>query len=102
MWKAEEKEYLEHFPWIVNCEVRSVNKGFPGASDCKESACNVGESSSIPGSETSPGEANGNQFSILVWKIPRTEEPGRLQSIVSQRVGHNQAALISLAFTFIH
>ena len=26
--------------------------------------------------------------SILVWKIPRTEEPGRLQSMVSQRVGH--------------
>jgi len=28
-------------------------------------------------------------FSTLAWKIPRTEEPGRLQSIVSQRVGHD-------------
>ena len=27
--------------------------------------------------------------SILAWKIPRTEEPGRLQSMESQRVGHN-------------
>ena len=27
--------------------------------------------------------------SILAWKIPRTEEPGGLQSIGSQRVGHN-------------
>ena len=27
--------------------------------------------------------------SILAWKIPRTEEPGRLQSMGSQRVGHN-------------
>ena len=27
--------------------------------------------------------------SILAWKIPWTEEPGRLQSIGSQRVGHN-------------
>ena len=27
--------------------------------------------------------------STLVWKIPWTEEPGRLQSIGSQRVGHN-------------
>ena len=27
--------------------------------------------------------------SILAWKIPRTEEPGRLQSIRSQRVGHD-------------
>ena len=27
--------------------------------------------------------------SILAWRIPRTEEPGRLQSMGSQRVGHN-------------
>ena len=27
--------------------------------------------------------------SILVWRIPWTEEPGELQSMVSQRVGHN-------------
>ena len=27
--------------------------------------------------------------SILVWRIPWTEEPGGLQSIVSQRVGHD-------------
>ena len=27
--------------------------------------------------------------SILAWEIPRTEEPGRLQSMVSQRVGHD-------------
>ena len=29
--------------------------------------------------------------SILAWRIPRTEEPGRLQSIGSHRVGHNRA-----------
>ena len=27
--------------------------------------------------------------SILAWKIPWTEEPGRLQSMGSERVGHN-------------
>ena len=27
--------------------------------------------------------------SILAWKITRTEEPGRLQSMGSQRVGHD-------------
>ena len=27
--------------------------------------------------------------SILAWRIPRTEEPGRLQSMMSQRVGHD-------------
>ena len=26
--------------------------------------------------------------SILAWRLPRTEEPGRLQSMGSQRVGH--------------
>jgi len=28
-------------------------------------------------------------FSILAWKIPWTEKPGRLQSTGLQRVGHN-------------
>ena len=28
-------------------------------------------------------------FSTFAWKIPWTEEPGRLQSMGSQRVGHN-------------
>ena len=28
-------------------------------------------------------------FSVLAWEIPRTEEPGGLQSIWSQRVGHD-------------
>ena len=27
--------------------------------------------------------------SILAWEIPRTEEPGGLQSVGSQRVGHD-------------
>ena len=29
------------------------------------------------------------QSSILAWRIPWSEEPGGLQSIVLQRVGHN-------------
>ena len=41
--------------------------GFPGGSDHKESACNVGDPGSIPGSGRSPGEGNGNplQYSCL-------------------------------------
>ena len=34
--------------------------GFPGDSDGKESACNVGDLSSIPGLGRSPREGNGN------------------------------------------
>ena len=33
-------------------------------------------------------EGVANHFSILAWRIPWTEEPGGIQSIVSQRVGH--------------
>ena len=62
---------------------------FPGGSDGKASAYNVGDLGSIPGSGRSPGEGYGNHSSTLAWKIPWTEEPGRLQSIGSQRVGHD-------------
>ena len=36
--------------------------------------------------------------SILAWKIPWTEEPGRLQSMGSPRVGPNGATSLSLSF----
>ena len=39
--------------------------------------------------------------STLAWKIPWTEEPGRLQSMGLQRVGHDWATSLSL-FTFMH
>ena len=44
---------------------------------------------SIPGLGRFPREDVATHSSILTWKIPWTEEPGRLQSIWSQRVGHN-------------
>ena len=34
----------------------------------------------------SPGKRNGNPSSVLAWRIPGTEEPGRLQSMRLQRV----------------
>ena len=36
-----------------------------------------------------PEEGMATHSSILAWKIPWMEEPGRLQSMVSQRVGHD-------------
>ena len=39
--------------------------------------------------------------STLAWKIPWMEEPGRLQSMGSRRVGHDWATFLSL-FTFLH
>ena len=58
----------------------------------KNLPANVGDvrdASSIPGSGRSPGGGNGNHSSILAWRIPWTEEHGGLESIGSQRVGHD-------------
>ena len=38
-------------------------------------------------------EGMATHSSILAWRIPRTEEPGGLQSIGLQRVGHNWSGL---------
>ena len=43
----------------------------------------------IPGSGRSPGGGNGTPLSILAWEIPWAEEPGGLQSMGPQRVGHD-------------
>ena len=39
--------------------------------------------------------------SVLAWKIPWMEEPGRLQSMGSLRVGHDSVTSFSV-FTFMH
>ena len=39
--------------------VGNSHMSFPGGSDSKESACNVGDLGSIPGSGSAPGEGNG-------------------------------------------
>ena len=41
------------------------------------------------GREDALEEGMATHFSILAWRIPWTEEPGRLQSTGSHRVGHN-------------
>ena len=55
--------------------------GFPGGSDGKESTCNVGDPGSIPGLGRSLGEGMATHSTILAWKIPWMEEPGRLQYV---------------------
>ena len=55
----------------------------------KDSLANVEDTrdtSSFPGVGKILGVGNGNHYSILAWKIPWTEEPGRLYSMGSQRV----------------
>ena len=102
---------------------------FPDSSVSKESTCNAGDPSLIPGSGRSAGEGIGyplqyswaslvaqlvsnppakqetwvwslgwedplekemtTHSSILAWRIPWTEKPGRLHPMGSQRVGHD-------------
>ena len=69
--------------------VEALSKGFPGSSDGKASACNVGDPGSIPGLGRSPGEGNGNPLQHSCLENPMDREPDRLQSMGSQRVGHD-------------
>ena len=46
-------------------------------------------------------KAMATHSSPLAWEIPWMEEPGRLQSLGSLRVGHDWATSLSL-FTFMH
>ena len=55
----------------------------------KESACNAGDTGSIPRSGRFLEEGMATHSSILAWRISWTEEPSGLQSMESQRVGYD-------------
>ena len=48
-----------------------------------------------------PEKAMAPHSSTLAWKIPWTEEPGRLQSMGLHRVGHDRATSLSLFLSYI-
>ena len=70
---------------------------FPGGSDGKASVYNGGDLGSSPGLGRSLEKEMAIHSSTIAWKIPWTEEPGRLQSMGSQRVGHDWAISLSLS-----
>ena len=61
---------------------------FAGGSVVKTLSTNAGDMALIHGAGRSPGGAVATHSSIPAWRIPRTEEPGGLQSIGSQSVRH--------------
>ena len=66
--------------------------GFTGSSVVKNLLVNAGDVrdvGSVPGSGRSPGGGNGNPLQYSYLEAPWTEGPGRLQSMGSQRVGHD-------------
>ena len=66
--------------------------GLPWWLNAKESTCNAGDTRDMglmPGSGRSPGEGNENPFQYSCLENPMDSEPGRLQSMGVQRVGHD-------------
>ena len=61
--------------------------GFPGGSDGKAPACNVGDPGSIPGSGRSPGEGNGNplQYSCLENPMDRGAWQATVDGVAKSR-----------------
>ena len=70
--------------------------GFAGGSDSKESACNAETCVRSLGWED-PLEKGMASHSSVAWRIPWTEEPGRLQSWWSQRVRTKHIYYLSLS-----
>ena len=65
-------------------------EGFPYSSVSKESACKFCQETQVQllGQEDPLEEGMAIHYIVLAWRIPWTEEPGRLQHIGSHRVGH--------------
>ena len=85
---------VAHFFLILRCITLykcATVLGFPGASANKESACNLGDL----GSEDFLEKGMATHSGSLSWKIPWIEEPGRLQSMGLQRIGHNSFTLFT-------
>ena len=65
----------------------TISLGFPCGSSGKKSACNAEDLGLIPGSDFLE-KAMATDSSILAWRIPWAEEPGGLQPMGPQRIGH--------------
>ena len=68
--------------------------GFLGGSVVKNLLANEGakgDVGSISGLGRYPGRGHGNPLQYSCLENPQTEEPGGLQSILPQRVGHDSA-----------
>ena len=91
---------------MVSCPLQSVSLGssafcpleiwaydsesFPCSSNGKESACDAGDPGSIPWLGRSPGERNGNSLQYSCLENPKNRGTWRVQSMGSQRVGHDR------------
>ena len=99
-----------HTPWMLNSKkacwfYSSGFQCFPSGASGKEPTCQCRRSRDaglIPALGRSPGKKMAIWSSIHAWKIPWTDEPGRLQSMELERVRHNWAWARVLTHTHTH
>ena len=72
-----------------NSEENNTGPSYPSDLDSKESVCNESVWVQTLSLEDPLEKGMATHSSNLVWRIPWTEEPGGLQSMGLQRVGHN-------------
>ena len=76
----------------LDTERMMMTSGLPQWLSGEESAYTAGatgDSRSVPGGEDPLEEGEALHPSVVAWRMPRTEEPGGLHSMGSQRVGHD-------------
>ena len=89
--ESESRRWWRHFTALLCLgEIFYYVLGFPSGTVVKNPLANVGDTGvSSLGWEDPLKEEMATHSSSLAWKSPWTEEPGRLQSMESQRVGHH-------------
>jgi len=101
--KARLQQYVNH-------ELPDVQAGFRKGRDQIANICWIIEKTTVPEKHLfllywlvkgQTKKTMAPHFSTLAWKIPWTEEPGRLQSMGLQRIRHDWVTSLSL-FTFMH
>ena len=92
IFRSKEWEFWNHFFYLVSIQFHWINNQF---------SLTHRHTQILIIANTKMEKAMAPHSSTLAWKIPWTEEPGRLQSMVSLRVGHDEANSLWL-FTFMH
>ena len=77
------------------------NEGVPGGSDGKESACNAGDLSSVPGMGRSSGEGNGNpqQYSCLENSMDRGAWQATVNGVAKSQTRLSDFHMLSVCVT---
>ena len=88
---------VARIPGFYDCLGSLPGRAFPGGSEVKASAYNVGDLGSIPASGRSPGEGNGNPLQYSCLKNPMDRRA--LQATVHS-VAKSQTRLSNFTFTF--